>query len=164
MAASSQSDSAQPDSPRVYLIPPIIFLLCLIGGIIATGVYGGTISLIPWPIRIASGVVVIVAGIAFMMWGHGRFKQLGVAVKTFKPATRLVTDGAHGHSRNPMYVGFVAILAGLSLSAGSIPMLLSAVVMFLYLDRYVIAREESYLRRAFGEDYKTYCGRVRRWL
>jgi protein-S-isoprenylcysteine O-methyltransferase Ste14 len=63
-----------------------------------------------------------------------------------------------------MYVGFVAILLGLGWACGSLAMLLSAVPMFLYLDWYVIPREEKYLLRRFGEDYQTYCRRVRRWL
>jgi len=63
-----------------------------------------------------------------------------------------------------MYVGFVSILVGLGLAAGSLPMLLSAVPMFLYLDLYVIRREEKYMRRRFGIEYETYCQKVRRWL
>ena len=43
-------------------------------------------------------------------------------------------------------------------------MLASAVVMFLYLNLHVIRREEAYLTRAFGQPYKDYCARVRRWL
>jgi protein-S-isoprenylcysteine O-methyltransferase Ste14 len=43
-------------------------------------------------------------------------------------------------------------------------MVLSAVPMFLYLNWYVIRREEKYLVRAFGEEYEAYRRRVRRWL
>jgi len=155
---------SEPDSPRVRLIPPIIFFLCLAGGIAVSFIWGGWVAFLPWPARVISGAVIAVAGFAFMAWGHGRFRALGVAVKTFKPASQLVTEGAYRFSRNPMYVGFVAILAGLGWAAGSIPMLASAVVMFLYLNLHVIRREEAYLTRAFGQPYKDYCARVRRWL
>jgi protein-S-isoprenylcysteine O-methyltransferase Ste14 len=43
-------------------------------------------------------------------------------------------------------------------------MLLGAVVMLLYLDRYVIPREEAYLGRAFGENYRAYRAKTRRWI
>lgn len=155
---------AKPDSPRVYVIPPIIFLLCLVGGIVIEALHSSSIPLVPWLTRLASGIAVAAAGFAFMGWGHGRFKSLGVNVKTFLPASRLVTEGAYRYSRNPMYVGFVSILAGIGWAAGSHPMLVSSVAMFLYLNWYVIPREEAYLTREFGDDYKTYCRRVRRWL
>jgi len=78
-----------------------------------------------------------------MGWGRGKFRKLGLNVKTNLPAGTLVTNEAFRFSRNPMYVGFVSILAGLGLAAGSLPMLLSAIPMFLYLDWYVIRREEN---------------------
>ena len=77
---------------------------------------------------------------------------------------RLVTSGVYRFTRNPMYLGLVAFPVGLGIVAGSWPVLVSAVPMFLYFDRYVIPREEAYLTRTFGADYAAYCRRVRRWL
>jgi protein-S-isoprenylcysteine O-methyltransferase Ste14 len=122
------------------------------------------VRLLPQPTGLYAGLAVASIGFLFMGWGHRRFTTLGVSVKTMLPASQLVTKGAYRFSRNPMYVGFVSILAGAGLAAGSVPMLLSAIPMFLYLDWYVIPHEERYLARAFGEDYKAYCKRVRRWL
>lgn len=155
---------SEADSPRVHFIPPFAFYICLAAGIAFALFYDYRITLVPWQIRIASGTAVALAGFAFMGWGHGRFKKLGVAVKTFLPASELVTQGAYRFSRNPMYVGFVGILAGLGWAAGSFAMLTSAVAMYLFLDWYVIRREEAYLTRRFGQTYKDYCASVRRWL
>jgi len=152
---------ARADSPGVRLIPPVVFCVCLIGGVAAalwTGWYGWS------PNLFAAGLVLAFAGFAFMGWGHRRFTSLGVSVKTMLPASQLVTGGAYRFSRNPMYVGFVAILAGLAIAARSVPMLAGAAVMFLYLDGYVIPREERYLARAFADAYAAYCRKVRRWL
>jgi len=99
-----------------------------------------------------------------MMWGHGRFQSLGVNVPSNMPASQLVTDGAHKYSRNPMYVGFISILLGLGIAAGSVWMIASALPMALYLSLYVIPREEAYLVRAFGDKYSTYRKSVRRWI
>ena len=95
---------------------------------------------------------------------HGRFQVLEVNVPTNMPASRLVTEGAHGYSRNPMYVGFVAILVGFGVALNSVWMGLSFLPMLLYLSFYVIPREEAYLTRAFGEEYALYQKTVRRWL
>ena len=37
-------------------------------------------------------------------------------------------------------------------------------VIVLLVDRFVIAREEAYLRTRFGADYDDFSARTRRWL
>ncbi len=153
-----------PDSPGVYVKPPRIFTLCLIAGLVLEYVFPSAIPAIPKTARLAIGAVLAAAGFAFMMWGHTLFTRLGVNVKTILPASRLVTAGAYRRSRNPMYVGFLAILAGAGLALGSLWLVLTVVPMALYLGLYVVPREEAYLARRFGADYETYRRTVRRWL
>ena len=160
----SASVPKKPDSPGVNLYPPIIFLACLLAGVALEHEHYWPVPLLPQPIGLGAGLAVALCGFAFMGWGHRKFRKLGLNVKTNLPAGTLVTNEAFRYSRNPMYVGFVSILAGLGLAAGSLPMLLSAVPMFLYLDWYVIRREEKYMRRRFGVEYEIYCKNVRRWL
>ena len=160
-------DPVPSDSAGVRVVPPIVFALCLIGGIAAAwalGAWGVAGALLPMPVRVAVGGLLAVAGFGFGAWGLGLFHVRGVNPAPNRPASQLVTAGAYRFSRNPMYVGLVAILAGLGIAAGSWPILVSAVPMFLYLDSYVIAREEAYLGRTFGADYAAYCQSVRRWL
>lgn len=156
--------SKKPDSPGVNLYPPIIFLVCLLGGVALELGHYLPVSLLPQPAGLYAGLAVAFAGFAFMGWGRRKFSKLGLNVKPNLPAGTLVTNEAFRFSRNPMYVGFVSVLAGLGLAAGSLPMLLSAISMLLYLDWYVIRREEKYLRRRFGVEYEIYCKNVRRWL
>ncbi len=141
-----------------------MFALCLIGGIAYAHFFGGWITTIPAPMRWAVGTLVFAAGGIFGVAGLQRFLNLKVDFRPTKPAAKLVVGGAYRVTRNPMYVGLVSGLAGLGLFFGAIPMLLSAVVMFAYLNWYVIPREEAYLTRTFGEDYRAYCAKVRRWL
>ncbi len=153
-----------PDSPNIRIKPPRIFQLCLVVGLFLEYAFPTAIPAIPKTARLVSGAVLAAAGFAFMMWGHTLFTRLGVSVKTILPASRLVTWGAYRKSRNPMYVGFLAILAGAGLALGSLWVVLTAVPMALYLGLYVVPREEAYLARRFGADYETYRRNVRRWL
>ena len=50
------------------------------------------------------------------------------------------------------------------LDVGSWWPLLGLPVIILLVDRFVIAREEVYLRTRFGADYDDFCARTRRWL
>ncbi|NMC48569.1 MAG: isoprenylcysteine carboxylmethyltransferase family protein [Desulfovibrio sp.] len=163
-ASIPSPDGTVPDSPGVYVKPPRIFQLCLVAGLILEYAIPTAIPAIPKTARLVSGAALAAAGFAFMMWGHTLFTRLGVNVKTILPASRLVTAGAYRRSRNPMYVGFLAILVGLGLALGSVWMVLTAVPMALYLGLYVVPREEAYLARRFGPDYETYRRNVRRWL
>ncbi len=163
MDAHTVTRPVTADSPNVVVMPPLIFFLCLVGG-------GGLELLRPWQLPVPffwhlfPGL--LLAGVAwrFMMQGHGLFGRLGVDVRTNRPATRLVCQGAYRYSRNPMYTGMVGLLLGVGLAAGSAWMLLAVLPFGLYLNFFVVPREEAYLRRTFGEAYVAYCRQVRRWL
>ena len=154
----------KPDTCGVVIIPPVVFAFCLFAGIGATLAYGGGLAGVPWPLRWTSGVLVMASGGILAVWGLNLFTRLKTPYLHHKPAEKLVVTGAYRFSRNPMYVGLMSALIGLGLILGAVPMLLSAAVMFLYLDRYVIAREEAYLARKFGDAFRGYCTKVRRWI
>ncbi|MFL6192698.1 MAG: methyltransferase family protein, partial [Thermoanaerobaculia bacterium] len=66
--------------------------------------------------------------------------------------------------RNPMYLGMTLLYLGLALWIGTLwPLPLLPVALWA-TQRYVIAREERYLEAKFGDDYRRYKERVRRWI
>ena len=75
-----------------------------------------------------------------------------------------MTTGIHGWTRNPIYLGLFLIYGGIGVAAGSpwIPILTLPLALII---RYgVVAREETYLERRFGDAYRDYRARVRRWF
>jgi protein-S-isoprenylcysteine O-methyltransferase Ste14 len=163
---SIQNDSIflTDDSPGVTVMPPLIFMSCLLGGLALQLIFPWDMEFFPITTFLVAGGGIAAGGFWFMMWGHNRFKAVGTGVPLDQPATILVTDGAHSLSRNPMYAGFILILAGVGVAAFSVWMALSSVPMFLYLALYAIPQEEKYLLRNFGERYEAYCKSVRRWV
>lgn len=154
----------KPDNCGVVIIPPVVFAFCLFTGIGATMAYGAGLAAMPWPVRWGAGLLVAAYGGVIAIWGLMRFHRQKTPYLHHKPANVLVMSGPYRRSRNPMYVGLVAALVGLGLFFGAIPILVSAGLMFAYLNWYVIPREEAYLTRTFGEPYTAYCKRVKRWL
>jgi protein-S-isoprenylcysteine O-methyltransferase Ste14 len=63
-----------------------------------------------------------------------------------------------------MYVGLSAGVAGIALAANTLWLLLVLPPVWLALRRLVIDREEAYLGRKFGEEYRAFQARTRRWL
>jgi protein-S-isoprenylcysteine O-methyltransferase Ste14 len=80
------------------------------------------------------------------------------------PTTTIVDAGPYRFTRNPIYLGMIVGLVGLAIAFDSL-WLLVAVMPFALVIRYgVVAREEAYLERKFGDVYGPYRSRVRRWL
>ena len=76
----------------------------------------------------------------------------------------LVTFGVYSLSRNPIALGFVLMLMGLPLNAGSIWGVVLAPALIVLFNLLVIQPEEKYLARRSGQEYERYKNRVRRWL
>ncbi len=82
----------------------------------------------------------------------------------YQPTTALVADGPFKYTRNPIYVSFTLLYAGITLLANSLWSALLLPVVLVVMRRGVIEREERYLERKFGAEYLRYKARVRRWL
>ena len=114
-------------------------------------------------VRVVVGLVALFAGTGMFWWGMATFAgRTGILLQ--RPARQLVTFGPYQYSRNPMYVGFVAMYLGLSLLLNTMWPLLVLPAIIALLVWIVISREERYMRATFGDEYLAYCRRVRRWL
>ena len=81
-----------------------------------------------------------------------------------KPTTALVTAGPFGYSRNPIYVALTLLYLRVAFLVNALWILLLVVPVLLVIRYGVIAREEAYLTRKFGDVYHQYTAQVRRWL
>jgi protein-S-isoprenylcysteine O-methyltransferase Ste14 len=111
-----------------------------------------------------AGLFLVAFGIFIMLWGMWTFLRARTAIVPISPASRLVESGPYRVSRNPMYTGMsLAYLGGmLMLNLAWALILLPVVIVLLY--RFVIQKEENYLLAEFGDEYLSYCRRVRRWI
>jgi protein-S-isoprenylcysteine O-methyltransferase Ste14 len=62
----------------------------------------------------------LATGIALNLVADAALKKHGTTVKPFEESSALVTTGAYGICRHPMYLGFALILVGLALLMGSL--------------------------------------------
>ena len=110
------------------------------------------------------GLIPGIAGFSVMMWSWGLFKKRNIAICPKAETTSLITDGPYRFTRNPMYLGFVLILAGLALAVGTPPFYLSAIAYFIIINTVFCPYEERKLANTFGAEYEQYMRRVRRWI
>lgn len=108
-----------------------------------------------------------VTGLAFDLAGLLAFRSRKTTVNPLHPerASALVTHGVYRFTRNPMYIGMVCLLLawGVYLSDAA-ALLLGPLAYVLYLNRFQIGPEEQVLLGLFGDAYRDYMARVRRWL
>jgi len=76
---------------------------------------------------------------------------------------KLVTVGMFAISRNPMYLCFIMLFAGLFLVHRNIVVMAATIVFTLAIHRQIL-REEAFLQKRYGDEYEDYCAKVRRYL
>jgi protein-S-isoprenylcysteine O-methyltransferase Ste14 len=149
----------------VRVRPPLLYLGCLILGLVLD-------LLLPLPltlpeaglIRWTVGGGLILIGAAIVAACARNFARAATPVPSNQPVRALVTTGLHGWSRNPIYIGMLLIYAGIGIAAASPWTLVLLLPLAVGIRYWVVAREEAYLERRFGDAYRDYKARVRRWL
>ncbi len=131
-------------------------LIGLGAGVIAGVLVPWTFPLPPWQ-RLA-GLSLIGGGLLLAAWATWVSSDADLA-----DPDRLVVSGPYAASRNPMYVGWTLAYVGIALALANVwlALLLPGVLLFMHV---VIRREERLLQASFGDEYRTYLTRVRRYL
>jgi protein-S-isoprenylcysteine O-methyltransferase Ste14 len=95
--------------------------------------------------------------------GNYRSHEGGGGPGLSNPPERLVTGGPYRYCRNPMYLGHLIFLAGLAFALHS--WIAAAVFAFhaVWFDRRV-RHDEARLSVLFGDPYREYLARVKRWI
>jgi len=118
----------------------------------------------PNALALTVGLLFIAGGFALALFSVRAFRRAGTNVVPGQSATALVTTGPYRITRNPIYIGFVLVYFGLSIVLTSVWVLLLLFPVLMILQRGVVAPEEAYLERKFGDAYRAYTARVPRWL
>ena len=149
----SEGPPGKRAGPNVIAPPPLLYAVPWLGGLLLD-------LLVPLPrlpvgLRVV-GLPVLAAGVALGGWFLVTMQRAGTPVDPREAPTALVTSGPFRHTRNPAYLAFALTFVGLSLLAGTRWPLLLLPGVLVVVDRGVIQREERYLEREFGSDYREY--------
>jgi protein-S-isoprenylcysteine O-methyltransferase Ste14 len=94
---------------------------------------------------------------AWAMWSLG--KSYGIRMDLFE-GHRLVTDGPYRVTRHPMYLGIVSFHVGATIAMESLALLIITLVYVIPFTALRIRTEDAVLAAGFGEDFRTFAGRV----
>jgi protein-S-isoprenylcysteine O-methyltransferase Ste14 len=151
------------DTAQVIIRPPLAWGLAVIAGLALNW-------LVPLPFLPADlparwlGAMVFVLALALLAWAIVTVTRAGSNVPTYLPTISIVESGPYRFTRNPIYLGMVLGLIGLAIAFDTLWLLMMLVPFALVIRYGVVTREEAYLERKFGDVYRGYRSRVRRWL
>jgi protein-S-isoprenylcysteine O-methyltransferase Ste14 len=144
------------------LMPPTLLFVCLMAMLALRLLFPGPV-LFSGMGALAGGLV-LVAGLGITIIPDHQFKKAGTPVSPLDTPTTLVTDELYRYSRNPMYLGFAVVLAGVWLMLGALTPLIGVLAFVIVTDRWYIAYEEEKMAETFGQAYQAYRRQVRRWI
>lgn len=144
--------------------PPILLVL-----LVAAALLLGIVAPLAWPGqgdfagRIA-GLALGAAGIVLLVWASAILHRHGTAIWPSHAAEVLVTDGPFRVRRNPIYIAHVLILLGVAEATRNIWFALLAVPYVALVTWLAVLPEERHLEARFGDAYRDYKQRTRRWI
>ncbi len=148
--------------PGVMFPPPLVFLIMMLAAYAIHRVWPagtGTSSEIRYV-----GVVIAISGIYMIVWVSRTFRRAKTNIQPWKPTTKVISTGFYAYSRNPVYVGFCFVPVGIGVFLNNFWILVSFIPSAIIVYFIAICKEEAYLEEKFGEAYKDYKSKVRRWL
>lgn len=121
---------------------------------------------LPAALRLPVAVILALTGVAIALSGVVSFRRAQTTVNPLKPetSTSLVSTGIYRVTRNPMYLGMLAVLLAWAAYLPSVLALLGPAAFSLYITRFQIIPEERALNSLFGAAFVEYTKNVRRWL
>ena len=146
--------------PRV--MPPVYFLASLVLMVVLGFVPVG-VDLIPSALSYVGGGL-IVLGFGIVLVAARSFGKAQTTIRPFETSSALVTHGPFRFSRNPMYLSMVIVLLGTGLALGEVLPFVVIPVFATVLYLRFIRHEEAMMEAEFGDEYRAYKERVRRWI
>ena len=143
--------------------PPVIVAVFLALGLVADKYLPSSFGA-PMNYLAKLGIVLIVGGFVLAFWGAWMYFKAKTSILPHTQDSAIIDTGPFRFSRNPIYLSMVMVFTGICLYWNAPIALLFLIPTILTLRYYVIAKEEAYLIRRFGDEYLTYQRKVRRWL
>jgi len=149
---------------RVRFPPPLVFLTCVISGFAIQR----TVMTVHYPVdrwlTIAVGLVVLLTGASLVASARILFLRTRQNPVPWTPTPQLIFTGPYRFTRNPMYVGITFVMIGIGLVRDNPWVSAFAVPALLVVHLIAVRPEETYLATKFGDPYRAYLARVRRYL
>lgn len=153
------------DSPKtsgIHFPPPFLYVGVLLLGLLLEKLI--PVAPLPRTLSRLLAALLLIPAIGLLLWSLGLFLKARTSPLPMRPTTSLVFAGPYRWTRNPMYLAMLLLYIGIALLFDIFWALVLIPLVLLLVVRLVIQREEQYLETKFGDEYRQYRTRVRRWI
>jgi protein-S-isoprenylcysteine O-methyltransferase Ste14 len=149
---------------RVRFPPPLVYLASILLGVGMRYTAGPLAVAAYRNLALMAGVAVLLAGLWLIVGAWTLFRRTGQDPKPWKPTPEIVLSGPYRFTRNPMYLGLTCIQIGVGLALNNLWISLLAAFSLFAVHFIAVLPEENYLTEKFGDSYRGYLVKVRRYL
>ena len=159
-------DSKVKAGAAVRVPPPILAIVTIVTGYVLDRFIPIFSSYdLPTPARYwIGGIVVAASGLILGVWPVIQFRDSGQDITPWTATPEIVVKGPYRFTRNPMYLMMLLVCIGFAILLSDPWILVLTPVCAWLLYRLAIRPEEAYLEQEFGDSYRVYKKRVRRWI
>ncbi len=164
MTNETEFSATGAERANTFPWPPVLLALA-----IAAAFTAERLAPLPWPgledtpARII-GVAIGATGLVLIVWAVVSLWRHQTTVMPDRSSTALVTTGPYTLLRNPIYLGEVMAMLGAAELTKNVWFIVAALVFALLVTWLQIIPEERHLDARFGQDYRDYKARARRWI
>jgi protein-S-isoprenylcysteine O-methyltransferase Ste14 len=149
------------ESLEKKMLPPTLFVICILMAIFLN--FSNPIYFVKYPYNLI-GIIFFISGLYLSMKGSNQFQKANTNINTFDEPDKLIIDGLFKYSRNPMYLGFIIALLGVTIILSSVESLIILFSFIIISDQWYVKFEEKVMIKKFEEEYKNYMKTTRRWI
>lgn len=154
--------SENQDHAGIVTHPPVFYIIATLIGLgidkffpLSFGFEGETET---------AGIVIFILGLLIAGMSGRKFASDKQSPSVHAPTTAVYQDGIYAYTRNPMYLGVMLWVVAAALYFDKVWILIMVVPLVIFMNKVVIEKEEAYLEEKFGDDYRAYKEKVRRWI
>lgn len=148
--------------PQNFPWPPVHFAMAIIAAFILRQI--APLSVSSSAASSTAGVCILLLSVFLAIWAVVTLRSNNTAIMPTRAAQHLITRGPFRLTRNPIYLGYIAMLAGCGLLAADAWFFIAAIAAVAVMTFVSIRREEMHLLARFGAEFERYSRRTPRWL
>ncbi len=150
------------DHAQIITHPPVFYIISIFIALVID--YFSPLGIGDTMIFKMTAIVIGVVGILVFISAGRMFRADKQNVSVHTKTKNIYQSGIYAYSRNPIYLGALLMVIGCGIYFNKPWILIMQVPLVLFMNKYVIGREEAYLERKFGDEYLDYKKKVRRWI